>query len=362
VSTPDTQPASSSWRAAIGRIRIVGHLCRVLHGVIFLPDLRADLAAGVESANSEIASLDARLGSLSAAAADLNDRLGALAAATAQLTSTVGNAVAAAQDFPESLRFFGRQQHQLGLRQHEIQDRLDGLSPRISVSEQSASRLAQIVEHLQAHVRHFLEIMRSELLSEVHGQMLEKKNGEHRRLVRNPLILLQPPETPIKLNLGCGTIPLIGYINVDLRDLVGVDLVSDIVDLPFDPGTVTEIYSSHTIEHFTERDLRDKVLPHWRTLLRPGGLLRVIVPDTEAMLEGFAERRLSFEDLRTVLLGGQDYGTNYHLNMFSYDALKQTFSQAGFVNPVFAATARKNGLCLEMELMASKPDECIDSY
>lgn len=36
----------------------------------------------------------------------------------------------------------------------------------------------------------------------------------------------------IRLNLGCGHIPVKGYINVDARDLPGVDVVADISSLP----------------------------------------------------------------------------------------------------------------------------------
>jgi hypothetical protein len=43
---------------------------------------------------------------------------------------------------------------------------------------------------------------------------------------------------PLRLNLGSGHIPREGFMNVDARDLDGVDLVADVRKLPFEPGTV----------------------------------------------------------------------------------------------------------------------------
>ena len=43
---------------------------------------------------------------------------------------------------------------------------------------------------------------------------------------------------PPRLNLGCGHIPLDGYVNVDIRALPGVDVVAPVDALPFDPASV----------------------------------------------------------------------------------------------------------------------------
>lgn len=59
-------------------------------------------------------------------------------------------------------------------------------------------------------------------------------------------------ETLRRLNLGCGRDIKEGWINLDLCDDVGVDVVHDlemISPLPFDESSIDEIYASHVIEH-----------------------------------------------------------------------------------------------------------------
>lgn len=154
----------------------------------------------------------------------------------------------------------------------------------------------------------------------------------------------------VRVNIGCGHIPLEGYLNTDMRELPGVDVVADAAGLPFELGTVAEIHSAHLLEHFPLEHLRRVVLPHWRKLLRQGGVLRAIVPDAEAMLADFAAGEMSFDDLREVTYGLQDYDGDYHFNMFSRDQLAALLREAGFVEVAFAAQGRRNGKCREMEI------------
>ncbi|HDR9474544.1 class I SAM-dependent methyltransferase [Burkholderia multivorans] len=77
----------------------------------------------------------------------------------------------------------------------------------------------------------------------------------------------------LKVNLGCGHIAMPEYINIDAREIPGVDVVADVGGLPFDEGSVDEVFSSHLIEHFPQEELRRRLLPHWRSMLKPGGAL-----------------------------------------------------------------------------------------
>ena len=154
----------------------------------------------------------------------------------------------------------------------------------------------------------------------------------------------------LRLNIGCGHVPLEGYLNTDMRELPGVAVVADAASLPFDPGMVAEIHCAHLLEHFPLEHLRRVVLPHWRALLRPGGVLRAIVPDAEAMLADFAAREMSFDDLREVTYGLQEYEGDYHYTMFAHDQLAGLLREAGFVDIAFAAQGRRKGKCREMEI------------
>jgi hypothetical protein len=159
----------------------------------------------------------------------------------------------------------------------------------------------------------------------------------------------------IRLNLGAGHIALDGYVNVDMRELPGIDVVAPIDGLPFEPGTIAEIFSSHTVEHFPEQELRRRLLPYWVGLLRPGGVFRAIVPDLEAMTKAFANGELTFEVLRSVTYGGQEYDGDFHFTGFTPDSMSSLLIGSGLQQPKLIASARPNGDCLEFEISATKP-------
>lgn len=158
----------------------------------------------------------------------------------------------------------------------------------------------------------------------------------------------------VRLNIGCGHRPLESYLNVDLRNLPGVDIVSDLRMLPFKKGTVTEIYTAHLIEHFTELQLQKKILPYWQEMLVSQGSLRLIVPDAVSMLRAYTEGEMPFEHLREVTFGAQDYEDDFHYTMFSPTTLKKLLCEAGFINIEIITLNRLNGKCREMEIHARK--------
>lgn len=172
------------------------------------------------------------------------------------------------------------------------------------------------------------------------------------RVLDHEKLAAQQAAGVLRLNLGCGHVPKEGYINVDMRELPGVDAVAEAADLPFEPGSVAEIHSAHLLEHFPLEHLRRVVLPHWRKMLRPGGTLRAVVPDAEAMLAAHAAGEMSFDDLREVTYGLQEYEGDFHFNMFGREALAQLLREAGFTDIGFAFQGRSNGKCRDMEIHA----------
>ena len=156
----------------------------------------------------------------------------------------------------------------------------------------------------------------------------------------------------LRLNLGCGLLVDASYVNVDARDLVGVDVLADVRNLPFDPGSVAEMRAAHLLEHFPEEELRRRVLPHWRDLLREDGTVVLIVPDAGAMLEAHAAGAFPFDVLRRVTFGDQEYEGDFHFTMFDFEHLRALLEDAGFGDVQLEAAARPNGDCLEMEVHA----------
>ena len=92
-----------------------------------------------------------------------------------------------------------------------------------------------------------------------------------------------------RLHLGCGTKHLDDYINIDIRYLPGVDEVNNIKFLRnYSDGSIDEIYACHVLEHFGRWEYKD-VLRRWYELLSTNGLLRIAVPNFEAVCHHYVK-------------------------------------------------------------------------
>jgi predicted SAM-dependent methyltransferase len=80
----------------------------------------------------------------------------------------------------------------------------------------------------------------------------------------------------MRLNLGCGPQKLTGWINIDFDEKHAPDVVADVKNLPYADNSVDEIYASHILEHF---NYDEPVLEEWCRVLKPRGMITVIVPD-----------------------------------------------------------------------------------
>ena len=251
----------------------------------------------------------------------------------------------------------------------ELRRHLPVLLDAISAQNASARELARRMDRLERQTWDSLsdltetskrqwermETIRSEVMYEVrYGGQSNVLEAEIEPKILSPEKLAAQGDE-IRLNLGAGHIPREGYLNVDARPLDGVDIVADISHLPFEPGTVREIHSEHLLEHFPEEALRRRFLPYWVSLLKPGGTFSAVTPDAGAMLEEYAAGRFSFEDLRLVTFGGQEYDGDFHFTMFTSDRLGALLREAGLTDVTVKACGRRNGVCLEMELEAHRP-------
>ena len=80
-----------------------------------------------------------------------------------------------------------------------------------------------------------------------------------------------------KLNLGTGHKPMKGYINVDILDLKGVDVIHDLdkFPYPFRGNSIDEIYTEYTMEHM--KDII-KTLKELHRICKPNAIINMIVP------------------------------------------------------------------------------------
>jgi len=92
-----------------------------------------------------------------------------------------------------------------------------------------------------------------------------------------------------RLNLGCGSQVNLAWTNVDIMPrhpgVINHDLNKR---LPFADASFEAVYHSHVLEHLTKEQGKSFVEECYR-VLKPGGILRVVVPDLETIAKLYLE-------------------------------------------------------------------------
>jgi len=240
---------------------------------------------------------------------------------------------------------------------------LDNLPSQFESVKQQAADNSASLQSMTGTVQYLLERMefvRRELMFEMRYGGGAQKSPVQTEAVEPTVVATAKLEqaraaSALRLNLGCGHVPLEGYLNVDRRQLPGVDVVSDLDNLPFGQGELDEIFSAHVLEHFPQEQLARQLLPYWLGLLKPGGRFAAVVPDAQGMIEAYMKGEYGFAQFRTVMLGGQDYDGDFHFAMFTPQSLSDLLKDAGFDDVAILASNRENGGCKEFEISARRP-------
>ena len=167
-----------------------------------------------------------------------------------------------------------------------------------------------------------------------------------------------------RLNLGSNKKIRKGWINLDAQNLEGVDVVHDVMEspLPFDDGSIDEIYSSEFLEHIDFRMTR-AVLAECYRVMRKGATMTISCPDIGKMCEYYAngqicecvpQKAVRMEDFkadpnckkcggravinptrwRLAFTGSQKNEYEYHRNIITWDYLRDMLDDLGFRNIV----------------------------
>ena len=115
----------------------------------------------------------------------------------------------------------------------------------------------------------------------------------------------------IKLHLGCGSVLLPGWTNVDLDDIPEIDVQDDVRTLTkIKDNSCDIIYASHVLEHFGRKEF-ESILKVWNKKLKINGILRLAVPDFEKAIEWYNDTN-KIEDVIGLISGGQKTEFDYH--------------------------------------------------
>ena len=116
------------------------------------------------------------------------------------------------------------------------------------------------------------------------------------RRTRRQLVQLQG----CRVNTGCGYNPTPGWINLDVNSSPGIHYWDCRRGLPFSDNAVAAIYSEHMFEHFDLETEAKPFLQECRRCLRPGGVIRLVVPDAGAYLRAYGKAWESLARMRPL--------------------------------------------------------------
>ncbi len=166
----------------------------------------------------------------------------------------------------------------------------------------------------------------------------------------------------LRLHLGVGPYPVHpyhigqmskygtdGWVDIDKHISQPGTRNYDVRALPYAPGSVDTIYTSHLLEHLSIPDV-SPTLAHWRSLLKRGGAgtIHINVPDLEWMARtlldnlaieraggqppGYFNQSVTFtgNSMLQAIYGSQVHDGEFHRCGFTREALLSLLSAAGF--------------------------------
>jgi len=140
-------------------------------------------------------------------------------------------------------------------------------------------------------------------------------------------------DTVVRLNIG-GRSAKRGWKIFNAIPGPEVDYVGNCTNLSqFDDNCIDEVYASHIIEHLSYQEELPKALGHFYRILKPGGTLRISVPDLTILCRLYLNPDLdaaSSRNIMRIIYGGQIDSYDFHKVGFSWNSLRHFLRRAGF--------------------------------
>ena len=156
----------------------------------------------------------------------------------------------------------------------------------------------------------------------------------------------------LRLNLGSGPkeLHLKGYDNIDLKN------GRKAYPLDYESETVDEIRASHLLEHFAKKEIMP-VLKNWVDKLRPGGVLKIAVPDFDMIARDYVNQKKHEAPVDAYIMGGQDDENDFHKTIFNKLALTKYMEAVGLddIRPWPAEYTDCSNDPVSLNLMGTKP-------
>lgn len=173
-----------------------------------------------------------------------------------------------------------------------------------------------------------------------------KRRGTARMIVTNTVMPVQRRKAQriaqandsLKLHLGSGSQPKEGWLNVDLAG-DPIDLAWNLArGIPFGDASVDAIFHEHLLEHIPLQ-AGVGVMDESFRVLKPGGILRIGVPDAGELLRSYVGDGERIEAIHpgrpTRMLAVQElFYWHRHTTMYDEETLALMFRAAGFPDPV----------------------------
>ena len=163
----------------------------------------------------------------------------------------------------------------------------------------------------------------------------------------------------LRLHIGCGTNYMENWINIDNNsdnNIARLDMHLDLrKPLPFSDNSVHYIYNEHFLEHLPVHDAV-RALKDFLRVLRPGGVMRIAVPDLAAIVADYhnpdwkkaawlQRYGLGFIQTRAELIN-INFRAWGHQWLYDWEELERRLREAGCVN----IQRRKNGQSVHPDL------------
>lgn len=117
-------------------------------------------------------------------------------------------------------------------------------------------------------------------------------------------------ESVLKLHIGCGTVYKSGWINIDNNsdnNILNLDFRWDLrKSLPFKDNSVDFIFNEHFLEHLTVEEGQKAIKDFYR-ILKPGGVLRIAMPDLENTIKTYLNPNWKEDDKDFLKKFGLDF-------------------------------------------------------